>query len=141
MNFRSRYSCCLLHWCFGRCLQTVYPNFANDIPLKSYENFATFICRGFSEIPNGLGAVFSIQNSYFELLFYSGLQTVYPNFANDIPLKSYENFATFLCRTFFEIPNGLGAVFNIQNPYFELPFCSGLQTVYPNLTNDILLKR
>ena len=60
----------LLHRCFGRYLQIIYPNFANDIALKSYENFATFLCRMF------LGAVFNIQNPYFlnSFLFFSGLQ-------------------------------------------------------------------
>ena len=110
----------------------------HDQPLKSNENFATFRSRGFSEIPNGLEAVFNIQNPYFELPFCSGLQTVYRNFANDIPLKNYDNFATFLCRIFFEISNGFGCLYRCSS----LHWCLGrsLQTVYPNVTNNIPLK-
>ena len=57
-----------MHQCFGRRLQTVFPNFVNNIPLKSYKNFATssyIICF---EIPYGFGEYLNIQNSDFELL-------------------------------------------------------------------------
>jgi hypothetical protein len=104
---------------FGRYFWTAYRIDAYNIPLKWYENCATFCFRLFSQRCYGLGADLNLQNSVFTnlsnfvlfgLIFFETVCRIDPY---DIPFENCENCAPFSCCKFFQIIYRFKLILNI----------------------------
>ena len=107
---------------FSLYFLTVYRNEAYNIPLESYLLGATSPCWTLFEIPLGLRAVSKILNrgiTFFQIFcnfryyFRSSFWTVCRNEACNMPLESYRQGATFICRNGFEIPYSFKLILKI----------------------------